>query len=776
MRRTAAVSLFLSVSLPLFGTPATPLLSQTTPTDYARAERFLGWNARNLVSGDEVSPRWMEGDRFWYRSHVKDGYEFVLVDPDRGSWAPAFDHDRLAAALSEAADTSYVGHKLPFEEIELVPGGEAVRFYIGDSIRWSCDLRAYRCRGPDTVAKPPVTETASPDGRWVAFEREENLWVREMASGEETQLTTDGETDFGYAVQPEGCCSVVTNARQHREAPPVLAWSEDSRRIATHRFDERGVREMALLETNVKGPLLHTYHNALPGDSVIPTYQMHVFDLEARTGVASDRPPQEMVNTSCCGLLAYRPPRELVWKDARWGEGNQEFFFTYGHRSFDTLQLVAMDATTGTTRTVITETSPTFVEMNARSGGIPNWRVVEGNREVVWFSERDGWGHLYRYDASSGALLNRITEGPWMVVDLLEVDEAGEWVYFTAVGREEGRDPYYRHLYRVGLDGSGLQLLTPEDGDHEITFSPSGGFLVDTYSTPTSEPVTVLRRPDGARVLTLEEGDFSELLATGWSWPVPFTVKARDGVTDLYGYLYLPSELDPGATYPVIDYIYPGPQTGPIGFRQATASTRGNGQALAELGFFVFTIDALGTPLRAKAFHDAYYGNMGDNGIADHVAALRQLAARYPQMDLDRVGIFGHSGGGFSSTDAILRFPDVFKVAVSSAGNHDNRSYDYTWGEKYQGLLTEKPDGTDTFDSQANQNLAEKLEGKLLLMYGTLDDNVHPNATLLVIDELIRNNKDFDLVVFPNRNHGYANEPYVIRRTWDYFVKHLLGF
>jgi dipeptidyl aminopeptidase/acylaminoacyl peptidase len=718
----------------------------------------------------------MEEDRFWYRNHLKDGFEFILVDPVRRTRAPAFDHDRLAAALSLAADTSYVGRKLPFQEIELLSGGDEVQFYLADSVRWRCDLRSYRCAGPDTVPKPPTTETASPDGRWVAFEREENLWLRSVATGEEVPLTTDGEEDFGYAVQPEGCCSVVTNARQERKLPPVLAWSGDSRRVATHRFDERGVREMALLETNVKGPVLHTYRNALPGDSVIPTYQMHVFDVAGRSGVAADLPPQEMVNTSCCGLLAYRPPQELVWKDARWGKGSDELFFTYGHRSFDTLRLVAMEASTGRTRTVITETSPTFVEMNARSGGIPNWRVVNGNREVVWFSEGDGWGHLYRYDAATGALLNRITEGPWMVVDLLEVDEATGWVYFTAVGREAGQDPYFRHLYRARLDGSSLERLTPEAGDHEITFSPSGRFLVDTWSTPTSAPVTVLRRADGTPVLTLEEADFSELLAAGWSWPVPFTAKARDGVTDLHGYLFFPSDFDSTAAYPVVDYIYPGPQIGPLGFRQGTASPRGNARALAELGFIVFSIDALGTPLRSKAFHDAYYGNMGDNGIADHVAALRQLARRYPQMDLNRVGIFGHSGGGFSSTDAILRYPDVFQVAVSSAGNHDNRSYDYTWGEKYQGVLTREADGGDNFDSQANQNLAGNLRGRLLLMYGTLDDNVHPNATLLLIDELIKHNRDFDLIVVPNRNHGYAGEPYVVRRTWDYFVRHLLGF
>ncbi len=773
MRRFPSILVILGLAGSLI--PDMPLSAQLSATDYARAERFLGWNTATLVTGDQVAPVWLENDRFWYRNHVGDGHEFVLVDPVQGTKGLAFDHHRLAAALSVASDTSYVGNELPFQDFDFAEEGGVIRFHLADSVRWSCDIRAYRCSGPDSIPKDPVTETASPDGRWVAFERDENLWIREVDSGIETQLTSDGEKDYGYAVQPEGCCGVVTGSRQDRKQPPVLAWSEDSRRIATHRFDERGVREMALLETNVEGPILHTYRNALPGDSVIPSYQIHVFDLEAGTGVGAQEPPQEMVNTSCCGLLGFQAPDELIWKDARWATGSDEFFFTYGHRSFDTLSLVAMDAATGSTRIILTETSPTYVEMNARSGGIPNWRVVNDNREVIWFSERDGWGHLYRFDAANGELLNRLTEGPWMVVDLLEVDEAAGWVYFTGVGREEGQDPYYRHLYRVQLDGSRLELVTPEAADHEVTFSPSGRFFVDSYSTPTTAPVTVLRRADGTEIMTLEEADFSALLATGWEWPVPFKVKARDGITDLYGFLYFPTDFDSERSYPVVDYIYPGPQTGPIGYRQGSSGARGEGRALAELGFVVFTIDALGTPLRNKAFHDAYYGNMGDNGIPDHIHALRQLAGRYPSMDLDRVGIFGHSGGGFSSTDALLRYPDFFKVAVSSAGNHDNRSYDYTWGEKYQGLLEKKPDGTNTFDSQANQDLARDLRGRLLLMYGTLDDNVHPNATLLVIDELVKHNRDFDLIVMPNRNHGYANEPYVIRRTWDYFVRHLMG-
>ncbi|UCC25711.1 MAG: DPP IV N-terminal domain-containing protein [Gemmatimonadales bacterium] len=745
-----------------------PGMTQVTSADYTRADRFLSWNAGQLVTGDQVVPNWLDGDRFWYRNRVLEGHEFVLVDPTVPSRRPAFDHHRIAAALSMAADTSYVGTKLPFDDFEFVDGG--IRFHTADSVRWSCTTTDYFCTGPDSIPAPPRTEITSPDGRWVAFSRDENLWVRSTETGEEIQLSTDGEEDFGYAVPQEGCCSVVTLARRGDEAPPVLAWSPDSRMIGTHRLDERAVEQLHLLETATGRPVLHSYRVALPGDSVIPTYEVHLFDVEGRSHVRADVDPIDAVNTSCCGLAI-----DTLWKDARWGEGADELFFTRGVRSYDTLQLHAANTSTGETRMILEETSKTYVEANAGRGGVPNWRVINDNSEVVWWSERDGWGHLYLFDAASGELRNRITEGPWMVADLLVVDEASRWVYFTAVGREEDRNPYYQHLYRARLDGSAVELLSPEEADHQIRMSPSGRYFVDQYGTYESAPVTVLRDRSGRVLATLEEADFSTLLATGWRFPVPFTALARDGVTPVHGLLFFPSDFDEDASYPVVDYIYPGPQVGPIRSRQGSVSQGGNAAALAELGFIVFQIDALGTPLRDKAFHDAYYGNMRDNGIPDHIAALRQLATRYPQMDLDRVGIFGHSGGGFSSTDAILSYPDFFKVAVSTAGNHDNRSYDFTWGEKYHGLLTRNPDGTDSFDSQANQNIAHRLEGKVLFMYGTLDDNVHPNANLLVIDELIRANKDFDLVVLPNRNHGFSNEPYVIRRTWDYFVRHLKG-
>lgn len=747
------------------------LAAQGTRTDYARAEQLLPWNANELVIDDAVRPRWMAGERFWYRNRGERGYEFLVVDLASGAKRAAFDHARLASALSLKADTTFDPAKLPFREISWVRNEQAIRFSVGRNRFWVCDVTSYACEGPDTTQLDPPNEVKSPDGRLVAFERGGNLFVRpagQAASGE-VQLTTDGTPDHGYALGSIGCCLQVTNARNRTEIRPLVLWSPDSKRLVTHKWDQRGVRQMHLLESRNPGPILHSYRYALPGDSVIPRFELYVFDVAERRGVRANRPASVAINTSCCWLAT-----DTVWKDVRWA-GPETIVATFGARSFDTLEVAAIDARTGAVRTLLTETSRTYVETNQNSGGIPNWRPIGGSRELVWWSERDGWGHLYLIDGGTGAVKNRITSGDWMVSDLLWIDETLRLVYFTARGREPGHDRYHRLLYRARLDGASIELLTPETGDHDVAFSPSGKHMVDVYSRPNAPPVSVLRRPDGTVIKELQTANVARLVAAGFRPPLPFVVKARDGVTDLHGLLWRPANFDSTKRYPIVDYIYPGPQVGSLGGRQFRAAANGNANALAELGFFVVQVDALGTPGRSKAFHDAYYGNMGDNGIPDQIATIKQLAARHSQIDIDRVGIYGHSGGGFSSTDAILRYPDFFKVAVSSAGNHDNRSYDYTWGEKYQGLWKKLSDSVDTFDAQSNWRLARNLKGKLLLSYGTLDDNVHPIATQLVVDELIKHNKDFDLVVMPNRNHGYAGEPYWLRRTWDYFVRHLLG-
>jgi len=739
-------------------------VQQVTEREYARAEQFLPWNAAKLVSGDQVSPTFFDGDRFWFRSRTAAGHEFVVVDPAAPSRAPAFDHDRLAAALSLAADTAYEGHALPFEEFEFVGDGLTVQFHVSESARWRCDLVEYACLGPDSVPPPSSAERPSPDGQWIAFARDENLWVRNAATGEETQLSHDGEEDFGYGAIPEGCCQEITSRRQQRERSPVLQWSPDSRRIATHLYDEREVERFHLLEAADGRPILHSWAYALPGDSIVPTAELWIFDVESATSTRAQVEPQPGFFTR----------GDTTYADVQWTSDGQHVFYTHRSRDFKTYKLYKIDAGTGESTELLEETGPTYVELNQLTYSPPAWRALGDGSEFLWWSERDGLGHLYLYDGS-GELKNRVTEGPWLVTELIAVDEASRTVYFAAAGREEGRHPYFVHLYRASLDGSEPRLLTPDDAVHRVIASPSGRYFIDQYSTPEMPPVTVVRGQDGRVRQTIETADITELEEIGWTPPVPFQARGRDGTTPVYGLLWFPSNFDPAKTYPVVDYIYPGPQIGAVTQYNFSASGRGNGRALAELGFIVFAVDAFGTPLRSKRFHDGYYGNMGDNGLPDHISALKELAGRYPQMDLGRVGIFGHSGGGFSSTGAILRYPDFYKVAVSGAGNHDNRGYHFPWAEKYHGLLETADDGSDNYDTQANQALAANLKGKLLLHYGTLDDNVHPNMTIRLVEELIKHNKDFDMFVLPNRNHGYANEPYVVRRTWDYFVEHLAG-
>jgi dipeptidyl aminopeptidase/acylaminoacyl peptidase len=457
---------------------------------------------------------------------------------------------------------------------------------------------------------------------------------------------------------------------------------------------------------------------------------------------------------------------EGQFADVEWSADGRQLAFVSSSRDHTRATLRVADAATGKVRDIIDEKVPTYFEGGDNR---PNWRFLPSSNEVIWFSERGNWGQLYLYDLQTGKLKNPITAGEGNVSQTLRVDEKDRVVYFLGVGKEKGRDPYFIHLYRAGLDGKSLTLLTPEESTHDVSLSPSGRFFVDSYSKPDVPPVAVLRNTGGTLIETLEKADVSRLVAAGWKPVMPITVKARDGSTDLYGLLYRPTNFDGAKKYPIVNHIYPGPQTGSVGSRNFSAA-RGDSQALAELGFVVVEIDGMGTPWRSKKFHDAYFGDMGDNTLADQVAGMKELARRYSWIDIDRAGIWGHSGGGYAAADAMFRYPDFFKVGISEAGNHDNRNYEDDWGEKWQGLL----DGNN-YDNQANQLVAKNLKGKLLLAHGTTDSNVPPDNTMLVVNELIKANKDFDLLLLPNRTHGFGNEPYMIRRRWDYFVRNLLG-
>lgn len=728
-----------------------------TAADYARAESFLRGNTTRLVDRAGVRPRWLPDGRFWYRVTTVDGSEFVVVDPAQGSREPAFDHTRLAAALSTVSGQEHDGRDLPFTTVEFAYDGGTILFNAaGDS--WSCDIVSYRCSATRAaVSGPSRNEILSPDGARVVFIRDHNLWVRELDSGEERAVTRDGVQDYGYGTD---------NAGWRKSDRPIVKWSPDSRKIATFQQDQRGVGEMYVVDTRVGHPNLQAWKYPLPGDSIVTMVERVVIDIDHGSVVRLQMQPDQH-RSSRCDDIACRG----AWDDVQWSPDSSSLALLSTSRDHKRETLRVADAETGAVRTVLEETVTTFFESG---NGAVNWRYLPDTDELIWYSQRDDWGHLYLYDLAAGQLKHQITHGKGNVAQLLRVDRDNRMLYFTGVGFEAERDPYFIHLYRIGLDGSGFTLLTPEDANHAVSLAPSGAWFVDSYSTPVTPPVAVLRAADGAQVTQLERADISRLVATGWQPPVPITVKARDGETDLYGLMYTPTQLDPDKKYPIINSIYPGPQTGSVGSRNFSAS-RGDAQAIAELGFIVVKIDGMGTPWRSKKFHEAYYGDMGDNTLPDQVTAMKQLAARHPWIDIERVGVYGHSGGGYATAGAMFHYPEFFKVGVSQAGNHDNRVYEDDWGEKWHGLLTRDADSGSNYDSQANQNFAGNLQGKLLIAHGTMDTNVPFYNTLLVVDALIAANKDFDLIVFPNRSHGFGNEPYMMRRRWDYFVENLLG-
>ena len=746
-----------------------------TAADYTRAERFLAPAVMPLVIGGTVAPNWLPDERFWYRNQVADGFEFVLVSPATRTKKPAFNHEKLAAALSAAANGKFSAHALPFQAIELSSDSTKVLFDTNGR-RWSCDVQGLKCTDTGVATGRPEAvggrggagrgggggrggamgaAVPSPDGKLAAFIRDWNLWVREVATGKERQLTTDGVKYFGYATD---------NAGWSTSDRAIVLWSPDSRKIATYQQDEREVGEMYLVTTptdQVTHPTLRVSKFPLPGDKVMAMLHRVVIDVASGKTVRFQMPAD--YHRATLG-------DNVSLRDWQWKPDGSALAFISTSRDHKEATLRVADSATGAVRTVMNEKVATQYE--SRVG----CQVLWDTNEVIWFSERDNWGHLYLYDFQSGALKGRITSGEGPVMGIARLDEKTRTLWFLAQGREAGEDPYYRHVYRIGLDGKNLTKLTPVVGDHSVVLSPSGRFIVDTWSQPDVEPTVALRDGDGRFVMMLERADITKLRATGWQPPMPITMKAHDGKTDIYGLLFKPSNFDPTRKYPVVNNIYPGPQTGSTGGR-AFAAARGDRQALAELGFIVVTIDGMGTPGRSKSFQDAYYGAMGrDNTIPDQMAGMTELAAKYPWFDLTRAGIWGHSGGGFATTTAMFRFPDFFKAGIAESGNHDQRLNEDDWGERYQGLLTRDADGHDNYEAEANQNFAKNLKGRLFLAHGTMDTNVPPYQTLMIADALIKANKDFDLLMLPNQNHGYGNaSAYMMRRRWDFFVKWLMG-
>jgi dipeptidyl aminopeptidase/acylaminoacyl peptidase len=734
-----------------------------TAADYQRAERVMGYNTDPLIERKGMRPTWLPDDRYYYRTPVAEGNQFILANPAKGTKGAAFDHKKLAAALSTATGKDYNAAGLPFQAFSFSANGKGIIFQV-DSKQYKFENNVVT---PDTttIQEANLTgargrrgaggngnEIISPNKQKAAFIKDFNLWVRDVKTGQQTQLTTNGEKDNGYATD---------NAGWAQSERPILIWSPDSKKIATFQQDERKVNDMYLVPTNVGAPKLRAWKYPLPGDVEIPMLTRVIINVDNPKVIKLQCAPDPHRSTLSDDIKG-----GAGWADVYWSDDATKLVFASTNRDHKEEKVRMADAETGAVREIFEETVKTQFESGWAA---VNWRYLSKTNEILWFSERDNWGHLYLYDATTGKLKNQVTKGQWVLTNVVKVDEKNRIIYFTANGLDT-ENPYFSKLCKIGFDGKSFTILTPGPGTHTASLSPMGKFIVDTYSKPNVPPVTVLRNMQGKQIAELETTDVSKLEATGWKPVIPFSVKAHDGTTDIYGLMWVPKNLDPAKKYPVIDYIYPGPQGGSIGSWGFAAASRDN-NALAELGFIVIAIEGTSNPLRSKSFHDMSYGNMADNTLSDQVTGIKQLAAKYPYIDLDKVGIWGHSGGGFATAGAMFRFPDFFKVGIAESGNHENLNYEDNWGERYNGLVANAD-----YAAQANQSLAKNLKGKLMLVHGLMDDNVPPQNTLLVVEALEKANKSFDLVLFPNIAHGYGTySNYMMRRRWDYFIKNLMG-
>jgi dipeptidyl aminopeptidase/acylaminoacyl peptidase len=734
----------------LFGAAQSPVAAQGTLADYQRAaglaKQYEG-KALNIV--DPVG--WIEKtSRFWYRKSVKGGHEFILVDAETRSKAPAFDAQKLAAALWLATGQKYEPLHLPFSTIKFVENERAIEFTIND-VTWRCTLDTYQCRKPERgepdrpewpedspfawPVRPPFEINSapprkSPDGKREALVRNYNVAVRETGKSDLTFLSTDGSEGDYYD-------------------PHTLSWSPDSKKIAAYRVTAGFRRYVQYVESSPEDqlqPKHSTMQYTKPGDA-LDVQKPVLFELETRTARPIDS-----------ALF----PNAYELSPLEWRKNSAALTFEYNQRGHQVYRVIEIDASTGKTRALISEEPKTFFCYSGK-----RFRDdIDDGREILWMSERDGWNHLYRYDGQTGAVKNQVTKGEWVVREVAHVDEEKRQIYFSAGGMEPGKDPYLVHYYRINFDGSGLTPLTPADADHSVSFSGDMKYYVDTYSRVDQAPLAELRRTsDSALVMPLERGDITDLIRAGWKPPELFVAKGRDGKTDIWGALFRPTNFDPARKYPVIEAIYAGPQGSyvPHGFVEFDGA-----RSQAEIGFIVARIDGMGTSNRSKAFHDVAWKNLKDAGFPDRILWHKAVAAKYPWYDITRVGLYGGSAGGQNALGGLLFHPEFYHAAVAAAGCHDNRMDKIWWNEQWMGW----PIGPQYAES-SNVDNAYRLQGNLLLVVGELDKNVDPSSTMQVVHQLIQHNKEFDLLVVPGMGHGGGGD-YGAHKRYDFFVRHLL--
>jgi len=758
------ISIFTSIVIVIFSCANSKNQKQFTIAEYEDAAKHMDSSLYGLVYNQVSGSAFVNNNNLLYTTKTKVGKKFILVNTKTQEKKTAFNHEKLAKTLSKKLNKEIDANALPISNVSFSKNLNTLQF-IAFNQKYEYKIKEHTLvQHASKRNSAESNEHVSPNGKLAAYIAHYNLWIRDLDTNKSMQLTFDGKQDYGYA---------TNNAGWIKSDGAVLKWSPNSDKIATFQQDARGVGMMYLTSSNIGHPRLEAWKHPLPGDAEIFTIERVIIHLGNQPKTVRLKMEKDFQRGTTTDHIAGRN-NELL--DAQWNKKGTKFAFVSGSRDHKIAHLQIADAQTGAVTSVHKEEVTTYYESGVNA---ENWKVLFDSNEFIWYSEKTDWGHLYLYDLKTKTLKNEITSGNFIVKQIKSIDEKNRQIYFSAGGKEAG-NPYHNYYYKINFDGTNFTNLTPSKGTHSVTISDDYSLLIDTYSTTTEPPITVLRNGFGEKIMDLEIADISELKEKNWQAPVEFSLKARDGKTDLYGIMCLPSHYNANKKYPVLNYIYPGPQSGSIGnygFRPVWRDF----QAVAELGFVVVAVDAMGTPMRSKSFHDAYYGNMGDNGLPDNITAIKQLAQKYKGMDLEKIGIWGHSGGGFASTRAVFTYPEFYDVAVSGAGNHDNRNYEADWGEKWQGLLIEgniegKTDGTTNYDNQANQLIAKNLKGKLLITHGSMDNNVPPSNTMLVVEALIKANKDFDMILYPNKRHGYGDMTnYMTRKRWDYFVTHLLN-
>ena len=839
---TALLALLACAVPAMAGDPASGTPAKPAKANYELAAQWIPAKVGKLVFDLNVTPHWLDaGDRFWYSFENNKGRKFWLVDPARKSKSSVFDPVKLAAQLTAATGLPYDSQHLPITTIRFVKNDASIEFDVivprdavipGEKKSTTTQEKTDAANqeepqqqggrgGRGATANPnqktltfeyelagakltlldekpprkPVWASMSPDEKWVVFVRNHNLYMMDAAnyakalkkaddkSIVETQLTKDGEEDFGYGggrgmmgdqqqQDQTGEQGQGQDNKNARVSPGNVSWSRDSKKFALVRRDSRKVEKLWVIDSLASPrPKLETYAYAMPGDVNIPQSQLEIFDVAARdrkifkAEAFKDQSIQIEVERPSTRMREEHEKTESLWANS----GSDKLYITRMSRDLHRVDVCSLDTASGDVKPLIQERMNVYIETKPV-------RLINNGSELLWWSERDGWGHYYLYDAN-GTLKNQVTKGEFVAEDISYVDEKARQMYVTASGHEDGEDPYFMHAYRANLDGSGMKMLDPGDASHAITMSDSGRYFVDNSSRIDTAPVASLYDAQGTQVMPLEKVEVAPLIDAGYKFPEAFKVKADDGITDLYGVMYKPFDFDPNKKYPIIEYVYPGPQTESV---TKTFSPKSNNLWLANLGFIVIEVgNRGGNPHRSKWYHTFGYGNLRDYGLADKKRVVEELAEKYPFVDIDRVGITGHSGGGFMSTAAMLIYPDFFKVAVSESGNHDNNVYNNTWSEKHHGLkeVADK-DGKVTFEYSIDKNseIARNLKGHLLLSTGDIDNNVHPANTLRLVDALIKANKRFDLIVLPGQRHGYTTAgDYFAWIRADYFCKYLLG-